>query len=78
MVQEDGGMKNEISSRIQSGWRNWRKYSGMLYDRKILVKLKEKVYKTVIRPAVLYTAETWATKETEEKRLEVQEIRMLR
>ena len=50
----------------------------MLCDRKIPVKLKGKVYKTVIRPAMLHAAETWATKETEEKRLEVQEMRMLR
>ena len=78
VVQEDGGMKNEISNRIQSGWRNWRKCSGVLCDRKIPVKLKGKVYKTVIRPAMLHAAETWATKETEEKRLEVQEMRMLR
>ena len=45
--------------------------SGVLCDRKIPVKLKGKVYKTVIRPAMLYAAETWATKEMDEKRLEV-------
>ena len=39
VVQEDGGMKNEISNRIRSGWRNWRKCSGVLCDRKIPVKL---------------------------------------
>ena len=43
-VQEDGGMKNKISNRIQSGWRNWRKCSGVLCGRKIPVKLKGKVY----------------------------------
>ena len=78
VVQEDGEMKNEISNRIQSGWRNWRKCSGVLNDRKIPVKLKGKVYKTAIRPAMLYAAETWATKEMDEKRLEVQEMKMLR
>ena len=63
-------MKNEISNRIQSGWRNWRKCSGVLCDRKIPLKLKRKVYKTVIRPAMLYAAETWATKEMDKKRLD--------
>ena len=39
------------------------------------MKLKGKVYKTVIRPAMLYAAETWATKEMDKKRLKVQEMR---
>ena len=46
-------------------------------DRKISVKLKGKVYKTKIRSVMLYAAETWATKEID-KRLEIQEMRMLR
>ena len=34
-------------------------------------KLKEKVYKTVIRPAMLYEAETRPTTKRQEKRIEV-------
>ena len=41
-------------------------------------KLKEKVEKTVIKPAMLYAAETWATIKKQEKRIEVNEMRMLR
>ena len=44
----------------------------------IPVKLKGKVYKTVIRPAMLYGPETWATMKTQEKRIDVNEMRMLR
>ena len=36
------------------------------------------VYKTVIRPAMTYSAETWAVKKTQEKKLDVAEMRMLR
>ena len=39
-------------------------------------KLKGKVNKTVIRPAMLLWPETWATTKKQEKRIEVTEIRM--
>ena len=42
------------------------------------MKLKGKIYKTVVRPALLYGAETWATTRGQEARLEVNEMRMLR
>ena len=42
------------------------------------MKLKGNVYKTVVRPALLYGAETWATTRVQEARLEVNEMRMLR
>ena len=50
----------------------------MLCDRRMPVKLKGNVYKTVVRPALLYGAETWATARAQEARLEVNEMRMLR
>ena len=42
------------------------------------MKLKGKVYKTVVRAALLYGAETWATTRGQEARLEVNEMWMLR
>ena len=42
------------------------------------MKLKGKVYKTVVRPGLLYGAVTWATTRGQEARLEVNEMRMLR
>ena len=36
------------------------------------------VYKTVVRPAMMYGAETWAVKKAQEKKLDVAEMRMLR
>ena len=41
------------------------------------MKLKGKVYKTVVGPVLLYGAETWATTRGQEARLEVNETRML-
>ena len=36
------------------------------------------VYKTVVRQAIMYGAETWAVNKSHEKKLDVAEMRMLR
>ena len=55
-----------------------KRCNGVLCDRRMPVKLKGKVYKTVVRPALLYGADTWPTTRGQEARLEVNEMRMLR
>ena len=50
-----------------AGWRNWKKCSGVMCDRRMPGKLKGNVYKRAIRPAMLYEAETWATMKRQEK-----------
>ena len=42
------------------------------------VKIKGKVYKMTVRPAMVYGAETWAVKKAHEKKMEVAEMKMLR
>ena len=41
------------------------------------VKSKGKVYRAVVRPALMYGAETWALKKAQETTLKVAEMRML-
>ena len=41
------------------------------------VKINGKVYKTIVRPAMVYGADTWAVKEAHEKKM-VAEMKMLR
>ena len=36
------------------------------------------VYKTVVRPAMMYGAETWVVKKAQERKLDVAEVMMLR
>lgn len=40
-------------------------------------KLKIKIYETVIRPVMLYRAETWALRKREEEMIKKTEIKML-
>ena len=49
-----------------------------MYDKKIPVKLKSKLYKTVVRPAMVYEIECWALREQEEQRLNTTEMKMIR
>ena len=42
------------------------------------MKLKDKVFKTIIRPAMTYGSECWAVKKKDENKLKSAEMRMLR
>ena len=76
-VAENGDHNREITHRIQVGWKNWNKMSGVLCDKRINVRAKGKKYKTVVRPAMLYGAGTWGSKRAQEKRLDVAEMKSL-
>ncbi|XP_037782014.1 uncharacterized protein LOC119578515 [Penaeus monodon] len=78
MVKEDGSIGREIKHRIQCGWNNWRKVSGVICDKRVLVKLKGKVHKSVVRPAMTYGLETAPLRKVEERKLDVAEMKMLR
>ena len=77
-LEEDGELDAEVTHRVQSGWKNWKRVSGVLCDRRMNMKIKEKVYRTVVRPALVYWAETWALKKAQENKCEVAEMGMLR
>ena len=77
-LAENGDLDAEMTHRIQSGWQNWKRVSGILCDRRISLRVKGKVYKTVERPEMMYGAETWAVKKAQENKLDVAEMRMLR
>lgn len=44
-----------------------------MYDKRIPIRLKKQGYKTMVRPLLLYRAETLAIKEAHRKKLEVAE-----
>ena len=49
----------------------------MMCDRNIPTKLRDKVYKTAIKPAMVYGAECWAVRK-KERTLHTTEMSMLR
>ena len=61
MLQRDVDIDADVSYRIKAGWIKWRQASGILCDKRVPQNLKSKLYRTAIRPAMLYGAECWST-----------------
>ena len=78
VIDGSGGCGNDVDGRIKVAWSRRRDLSGVIYDKKVPVKLKSKLYKTVVRPAMVYGSECWALRKQEEQRLHTTEMKMLR
>ena len=57
-VQGNGDCDADVNRKIQSGWNSWRKLTGLMCDKRVPVKVKGKLHKTVVRPAMMYGLET--------------------
>ena len=60
------------------GGKKWKAALGVLCDKRVPLGLKGKVYRVVVRPAVLYSSECWPLKKTQVQRLRVADMRMVR
>ena len=78
IMQEDGEIDEDINHRIKVGWQKWKNASGILCDRRIPLRLKGRVYRMVVRPALLYGAECWPIKKSQVQRMKVAKMRMIR
>ncbi|KAI5108713.1 hypothetical protein C0J45_0110, partial [Silurus meridionalis] len=53
-VQSNGECVREVKKRVQAGWSGWRRViAGVICDRRVSVRVKGKVYRTVVRPEML-------------------------
>ncbi|PHT83219.1 hypothetical protein T459_11662 [Capsicum annuum] len=77
MIRGNGEIDEDVSHRIGAGWLKWRLASGILCDKKVPPKLKGKLYRVAVRPAMLYGAECWPVKNSHVQKLKVAEMRML-
>ena len=78
VIDKDGTIDKYVDLRVQAALSSWRKLTGVLYDRKIPLRLKAKVYEGIIRPALTYGSECWAMKVTSKRKIATTEMRMLR
>ncbi|CAK1577904.1 unnamed protein product [Parnassius mnemosyne] len=78
LIQGDGGIDRAVQHRINAGWMKWRQVTATTCDPRMPIRLKGKIYKSIIRPVVMYGSECWAVKKKDENRLHANEMRMLR
>ena len=78
MFDANGGAEIDVNNRVKIAWSKWRETTGVMCDRNIPTKLNDKVYKTAIKPVMVYGAECGAVRKKEERKLHTTEMRMLR
>ena len=69
------GRCEEVRRRIQTGWMSWKKVSGVLCDRKLSALVMDKMYKSVVRPAMLYGMKMVAVTERQVGKMKVAELK---
>ena len=74
----EGGSTTDCKNRVRLAWNKWREITGVICDKKVPIKLKHKIYKTVIKPTMTYGAECWTMKKKDEMLMNKTEMRMLR
>ena len=67
-----------LKNRFRLAWNKRREVTGVICDKKVPVKLKHKIYKTVIRPTMTYGDECWTMKKKDEMLMNNTEMRILR
>ncbi|XP_070017583.1 uncharacterized protein [Nicotiana sylvestris] len=68
----------DVTHRIGVGWLKWRLAYGVLCEKRVPMILKDKFYKAVVRPAMMYVADCWPVKNSHIQKMKVTEMRMLR
>jgi hypothetical protein len=78
-VNAQAGCEKDVKNRIKIAWQKWRELTeGVLCDSRMPTHLKATLYKTMLRPVLIYVAEAWNMTVPEEGLPETAEVRMLR
>ena len=56
IFDSNGGAERDINNLVKLAWMKWKQLTDVLCDKKVPIKLKDKVYKTVIKPIMTYGA----------------------
>ena len=78
LINNKGGCEKELQARASASWMKWRDVKTILNDKRMPMRLKEKIYTTMVRPVMAYGPECWGLKKKDERKLNTTEMRMLR
>ena len=53
VIEEKGGCSKSVRARIGKVWQKWREVTGVVCDKRMPLKMKAKIYKSVIRSVLL-------------------------
>ena len=77
-VQENGSCERKIKRSVQAKWNELRKVSGVICDRRLPARVKEKVHSSVVRPAMVYGIDIMVVIKKQVEEMEYAEMKMLR
>ena len=77
-LTNQNSIQEEIKSRLKLGNACYHSVQNILSSSLVSKNLKNKIYRTIIFPVVLYGCETWSLTLRKEHRLRVFEKRVLR
>ena len=64
-LNASGKCETEVAAKVRIGWIKFRECGELLLGRRFSLKMKETVYRSFVRSAMLYRSETWCLRENE-------------
>ena len=77
-ISIDGDWSKEIRRRISSGWAGFNTYRSILKAKSFPMRMKRKLFNSVILPRLLYGCESWAVSKSSMNQLRVVQRKMER
>ena len=77
-LNASGGSEVAVTARTRIGWTKFRQCGELLYGRKFSSKIKERIYQSCVRSAMLCGSKTWCLREHEMAILRRTENAMMR
>ena len=77
-VAADGGCEMDVVHRMNEGYRAWGALKSVLCNRGFGIKTKKCLYKGVIVPPAVYSAEAWGMRSAERRKVNVLKMKCLR
>ena len=78
LITENSDNNTDINARIMAGNRSYYSLLPLLRSKAVSRTTKIRIYKTIIRPVVLYGSEAWCLTANGEKNLRIWERKVLR